>query len=356
MMSLSEIRKESEFKNDMSASHWCKTTVLDQRVRLWGLWALKLLVATCLVGYLVFTGKISLTLFRAFCGWQGLMLVGGAALLIIMAQTLAAFRLFLLFQGQDLDIHWSLCWKSTFIGLFANNYLPTSFGGDAVKGYYLSRWRSGLVSQVIATLVYDRFLGMSALVLLILGFLGILSWTGHLSLGIFYARLPAVSFYPMLAVLVVASACLIPLQRPKFRHVIGQWLNRHPVGQTIHQFFRNLAAFRHLGRVSLACLGISFFTHLFCAISLYLVSRALDLEAGLVLTLILALLIFVTGIIPVSPGNLGWTEYLGSLLWSSQGFSWGGNLWLSYRLVTVLVSLTGLIVFLHLRRERSQTS
>ncbi|MGA7562124.1 MAG: lysylphosphatidylglycerol synthase transmembrane domain-containing protein [Desulfobaccales bacterium] len=340
----------------MSASHWCKTTALDQRLRLWGLWALKLLVATCLVGYLVYTGKISLTLFRAFCSWQGLMLVGGAALLIIMAQTLAAFRLFLLFQGQDLDILWSLCWKSTFIGLFANNYLPTSFGGDAVKGYYLSRWRSGLVSQVIATLVYDRFLGMSALVLLILGFLGILSWTGQLSLGIFHARLPAVSFYPMLAVLVVASACLIPLQRPKLRHVIGQWLNRHPVGQTIHQFFRNLAAFRHLGRVSLACLGISFFTHLFCAIALYLVSRALNLEAGLVLTLILALLIFVTGIIPVSPGNLGWTEYLGSLLWSSQGFSWGGNLWLSYRLVTVLVSLTGLIVFLHLRRERSQTS
>ncbi|MGA8141379.1 MAG: lysylphosphatidylglycerol synthase domain-containing protein, partial [Desulfobaccales bacterium] len=162
----------------MSASHWCKTTALDQRLRLWGLWALKLLVATCLVGYLVYTGKISLTLFRAFCSWQGLMLVGGAALLIIMAQTLAAFRLFLLFQGQDLDILWSLCWKSTFIGLFANNYLPTSFGGDAVKGYYLSRWRSGLVSQVIATLVYDRFLGMSALVLLILGFLGILSWTG----------------------------------------------------------------------------------------------------------------------------------------------------------------------------------
>ncbi len=90
--------------------------------------------------------------------------------------------------------------------------------------------------------------------------------------------------------------------------------------------------------------------------SLYLVDGALDLEAGLVLTLILALLIFVTGIIPVSPGNLGWTESLGSLLWSSQGLGWGGKLWLSYRLVTVLVSLTGLIFFLGLRRERSQTS
>jgi uncharacterized protein (TIRG00374 family) len=355
-MSLSEIKKESKFKNSMSASHWYKTTAPDQRVRLCGLWVLKLMVATCLVGYLVYTDKISLTLFRAFCGWQGLMLVGGAALLIIMAQTLAAFRLFLLFQGQVLDILWSLCWKSTFIGLFANNYLPTSFGGDAVKAYYLSRWRSGLVSQVIATLVFDRFLGMTALVLLILGFLGILSWTGQLSLGIFRAKLPAVSFYPMLAALVVASACLIPLRRPQFRHVIGQWLNRHPVGQAIHQFFCNLAVFRHLGRVSLACLGISFFIHLLCAMSLYLVSRALDLEAGLVLTLILALLIFVTGIIPVSPGNLGWTEYLGSLLWSSQGLGWGGNLWLSYRLVTALVSLTGLIFFLLLRRERSKTS
>ena len=114
-----------------------------------------------------------MTLFRAFYGWQGLILLGGAALLIIMAQALAAFRLLLLFQGQVLDIPWSLCWKSTFIGLFANNYLPTSFGGDAVKAYYLSRWRSGLVSQVIATLVFDRFLGITALVLLILSILGI---------------------------------------------------------------------------------------------------------------------------------------------------------------------------------------
>jgi uncharacterized protein (TIRG00374 family) len=355
-MSLSEIQKESKFKNSMSVSYWYKATVPDRRLRLWGLWVLKLMVAACLVGYLVYTEKISLTLFRAFFSWHGLMLVSGAGLLIIMAQTLAAFRLFLLFQGQVLDILWSLCWKSTFIGLFANNYLPTSFGGDAVKAYYLSRRRSGLVSQVIATLVFDRFLGMTALALLILGFLGILSWTGQLSLGIFHAKLAAVNFAPMLAVLVVASTCLVPLRRPQFRHVIGQWLNRRPVGQTIHQFFRDLAAFRHLGRVSLACLGISFFIHLFCAIALYLVSRALNLEAGLVLTLILALLIFLTGIIPVSPGNLGWTEYLGSLLWSSQGLGWGGNLWLSYRLVTVLVSLVGLIMFLGLRRERSRTS
>ena len=159
----------------------------------------------------------------------------------------------------------------------------------------------------------------------------------------------------MLAVLVVASACLIPLRRRQFRQAIGQWLNRHPVGQAIHQFLCNLAAFRHLGRVSLACLGLSLFIHLLCAMSLYLVSRALGLEAGLVLTLILALLIFITGIIPMSPGNLGWTEYLGSLLWSSQGLGWGGNLWLTYRLVTVLVSLTGLIFFLRLRQERSKT-
>jgi uncharacterized protein (TIRG00374 family) len=337
----------------MSASYCYKATATNQHLRLWGLWVLKLTVATCLVGYLVHSGKISLTLFGAFCGWQGLMLVGGAALLIIMAQTLAAFRLFLLLQGQVLDIPWSLCWKSTFIGLFANNYLPTSFGGDAVKGYYLSRWRSGLVSQVIATLVFDRFLGLTALVFLILSILGILSLTGHLNVDIFRA-MPAVSFYPVLAVLVVAGASLIPLRRPQFRHTIGQWLNRHPVGQAIHQFLCNLAAFRHLGRVSLACLGLSFFTHLLCAMSLYLVSRALGLEAKLVMTIILALFIFVTGIIPLSPGNLGWTEYLGSLLWSSQGLGWGGSLWLSYRLVTVLVSLTGLFFFLRLRQGHSK--
>jgi hypothetical protein len=323
-------------------------------LRLWGLWVLKLALAAGLVGYLVYSGKISFTLFGAFCGWQGLMLVGGAALLLIMVQTLAAFRLFLLFQGQVLEIPWPLCWKSTFIGLFANNYLPTSIGGDAVKAYYLSRWRSGLVSQVIATLVFDRFLGLTALALLILALLGGLSLTGQVSLDILRAKLPAVSLYPVLAVLAAAGACLLPLRQPRVRQALSQWLQGNSVGRAIQQFLGNLAAFRHLGRVSLACLGLSFFIHLLAAVSLYLVSRALGLQSGLAVTIILALLIFVTGVVPLTPGNLGWTEYLGSLLWSSQGLAWGGNLWLSYRLVAVLVSLLGLIFFLRFRQESSK--
>jgi hypothetical protein len=60
-------------------------------------------------------------------------------------------------------------------------------------------------------------------------------------------------------------------------------------------------------------------------------------------------LIFLSGVIPLSPNNIGWTEYLGSLIWASQGIGQGGNLWMAYRLVLVFFSLSGLIVYLRLR-------
>jgi len=49
-----------------------------------------------------------------------------------------------------------------FIGLFFNTFLPTSVGGDLVRGYYTSRGREGLGASYSALLV-ERALGFTAL-------------------------------------------------------------------------------------------------------------------------------------------------------------------------------------------------
>ncbi len=49
--------------------------------------------------------------------------------------------------------------KLTFIGVFFNNFLPTSVGGDVVKGYYASQ-RSGRTLESFSAVVADRFLGL----------------------------------------------------------------------------------------------------------------------------------------------------------------------------------------------------
>ncbi|OGP71528.1 MAG: hypothetical protein A2Y80_02475 [Deltaproteobacteria bacterium RBG_13_58_19] len=315
----------------------------------WLGWLLKLAIATALLGYLVRSGKLSWDIFQASLGGPGLILAGGAAALVFLAQMIASLRLYILFKSQGLDLSWSLCWQTTLMGLFANNYLPTSIGGDAVRAYYLVKGRTDQVPQIIATMVFDRSLGLAALVLLVLAILG-LTTKGSFA---FAWKLDSGWGYGILTVVLVAAFSSLGLLRwPRLREGIRSFLTRHQVGVLFYQFFNSLLAFRHQGRTALACLGISFITHLLCALALYLISQALGLKTGLLLTMALAPLIFLTGILPLSPGNVGWTEYLGALLWSSQGLSWGGNLWLAYRMVTVLVSLSGLILFLRLKQGR----
>ena len=50
-----------------------------------------------------------------------------------------------------------------FVGTFFNNFLPTTFGGDALRGYYLKRESHIPLSKAVACIVYERYTGMVVL-------------------------------------------------------------------------------------------------------------------------------------------------------------------------------------------------
>lgn len=50
-----------------------------------------------------------------------------------------------------------------FVGTFFNNFLPTTFGGDALRGYYLKRGSNIPLSKAAACIVYERYTGMIVL-------------------------------------------------------------------------------------------------------------------------------------------------------------------------------------------------
>ena len=66
----------------------------------------------------------------------------GAVLLFMTAQVLTSLRIYYLFQANHLDISFGRCLKTNLVGLFANNYLPTAIGGDAVRAYFFIQGRS----------------------------------------------------------------------------------------------------------------------------------------------------------------------------------------------------------------------
>ena len=50
-----------------------------------------------------------------------------------------------------------------FVGTFFNNFLPTTFGGDALRGYYLKRGSHVPVSRAVACIIYERYTGVVVL-------------------------------------------------------------------------------------------------------------------------------------------------------------------------------------------------
>ena len=50
-----------------------------------------------------------------------------------------------------------------FVGAFFNNFLPTTFGGDALRGYYLRKGSHVSMAKAAACIIYERYTGMIVL-------------------------------------------------------------------------------------------------------------------------------------------------------------------------------------------------
>lgn len=47
-----------------------------------------------------------------------------------------------------------------FVGTFFNNFLPTTFGGDTLRGYYLKRGSHVPLTKAVGCIIYERYTGM----------------------------------------------------------------------------------------------------------------------------------------------------------------------------------------------------
>ncbi|HET9266832.1 MAG TPA: lysylphosphatidylglycerol synthase transmembrane domain-containing protein [Vicinamibacterales bacterium] len=80
---------------------------------------------------------------------------------IVGGQILYAWRWWLLLSIAGLNISPGAAVRSYLIGVFANNFLPSTIGGDATKIYYLGRAHG--YRTILASVVVDRMLGLGSL-------------------------------------------------------------------------------------------------------------------------------------------------------------------------------------------------
>jgi len=125
---------------------------------------LRLVVSFGLIGYIFYSlsaeGKLSeLPEYFSYANYWWFL---AAAMLFLGLLVTGSYRWGMLLKAQGIHLSRSSVFMYYMIGMFFNNFLPSTVGGDFVKAYYLSRATGKTAGSFISVLM-DRLMGMGGL-------------------------------------------------------------------------------------------------------------------------------------------------------------------------------------------------
>lgn len=286
------------------------------------------------------------------------LLAFGAALLIFMGgQVIVGFRWWLLLRSQGVHIKIAAAVKLHYLGLFYNNFMPSSVGGDLVRAWYVTKHHHKRFEGALSVFV-DRAIGLAS-TFVIAGFFyfvflrgGIIAGRGEPSTDAGLLSRILDHRFAILGVLgVLAVAICVFLVTPHGRRAAGAALSR---------LWKMTAKVGHKGRDAAvlyckspltiaAAFGLTVGIQLITITGFWLVGRSLGIEASPKYYYVFFTLTWVLGAIPVSIGGAGIVE--GSLYYlfttvANVARAPAMGLALCQRVVWMLASLPGAAVHL----------
>lgn len=273
-----------------------------------------------------------------------LMLMSGAA--FIVAQMLAAYRLVLLLRMIDLRLSYFHVFKLTMIGSFFNIVIPGMVGGDIVKGAYLFKSEEDRHGRSSGIVLMDRVMGFLALL-----FIGAISII-YLYLLKRETLLPYISelkwvFLISATMLMIFALFVLFGKKRQFRMKVKAIASTLFKKTIFYHMTDAIGALTNRRRVLAKAFCISLGVQAIALAGLLVLIRLIpgglpDIAALTAVSSIVLLF----GIIPVTPGNIGWTELVASIGWSVVGSTAGGFIFFYWRIVGILFSLPGGLFYL----------
>ncbi len=306
-------------------------------LRKWAFLALRIIVSGGLVGWVVSRiefDKLGAILKELDKGIFALFFVLIGAIIFI-----SAFRWRMLLAVQGIHITPRETVHLTFIGLFFNNVFPGLTGGDVVKAYYITRKTADRKAEAVATVFFDRAIGLVALATLALVVL-----LGSLQ----EAKIKQVSILVLGFLGVVAVGSIVFFSRRLRRLLrVEALLDRLPAGpvsRVIKSVDQALFLYRRHKLAVLAAFGMSLVMHLIACICNAGFGRALGMDVPLKYYFIFFPVISMISTIPISLGGWGVGEAAYQSLFHSVGatLTQGFTLSVLYRVSSILLwSLPG---------------
>jgi glycosyltransferase 2 family protein len=271
-----------------------------------------------------------------------------AGLIFFVINLIILYRWRILMKAVGLKVKRFSSVRWFFIGLFCNLFLPTSVGGDVIKGLGLAK-ETGNSPKVFASIVLDRLSGFAGIVI-------IATLSFFLGKTILQDRSVVIAIISMAAVSVVFVVVL-------FSHRIfslacrafGAWPKVKDSLMNLHYDIVLLKGNQKRGWESI---GISILAQLILAIEFYLTSKGMHQNISLIYFIIFSPIVCVVTSLP-SIGGLGVREvswvYLLSKVGVHQGVALGLSL-INFGFMVLIGILGGVLYVVTLSPGRVQYS
>ncbi len=224
----------------------------------------------------------------------------GIVVAFIISQAILASRWWLLLRTQEIYIPVWAAIKLHFLGLFYNNAMPGSVGGDLIRAWYVTKHTEKKFEAVLSIFV-DRFIGLlSSLIMAGFCYFVLLH---NVNLGISRETAGGILKWVIIAVIaLVILAAIIPAGRKLLVKIYKLGL----------EFAKKLITAAVLyGRnplTILAAFGLTFLLQSIVIAGFWLIGRQIGIEASVKYYFVFFPLTWGLGAIPVSVGGAGGVE------------------------------------------------
>ncbi len=231
---------------------------------------------------------------------------GMGVLTYIVTQGLLAIRWRLLLTVHQVRISVGQAIQLTFLGVFYNNFMPGSVGGDILKAWYIGQHTpKGNRLEAAVTVLVDRVVGLMSIALV--GAIASLFVGRELAFHGVQLRW----FIWGLLGLMIAGIILFLSRRVRRALLVARILRRLPLADSLRRIDEAIQLYRGHGGVMLAALLLTVFLQGASVGSVWMLAQGLHFEqVRFVQVLIIMPIIWtISSAIPV-PGGLGITEGL----------------------------------------------
>jgi uncharacterized membrane protein YbhN (UPF0104 family) len=274
---------------------------------------------------------------------------------------LCIWRWQILLRAQGVTLTWTSAARLTLIGNFFNLALPGAVSGDLVKAFYIAREHPGKRGHVFGSILFDRVVGVSGLVMVASAALifGFGTGTGanpfsRVEPFVIFSFLSMTAFYLCLF--------LVPDSRDPLLWLFRKMQGKLPAASSLTRVYEGVRNYHpHRGMVGLS-LAISCLVHFLAASACLIFFQVLDgpmAHGGpsnvWAIYVAVPLGLLVTAV-PVAPAGVGTGHAAFSWLFLLLGSHAGANIFSLHVLFQLLFGALGGLVYLRYRSSHQHDS